>query len=103
MQERQSVAGTVAVVHFFLNALMESHYKISLGNNSEYTIDVDGLIHLDEALLQAAVAREVYFLLHPADEKTLAAKTLHRLKQAFDARIVGPQLAFILSEAGRLA
>jgi len=76
---------------------------ISLGNNSEYTIDADGLISLDEAVLQAAADREVYFLLHPADEKILAASTLRRLKQAFDASIVGRELARILLEAGRLA
>ena len=76
---------------------------ISLGDNSEYTIDTDGLIHLDEAVLQAAVAREVYFLLHPADENTRAANTFHRLKQAFDASRVGRELARILLEAGRLA
>ncbi len=72
---------------------------ISLGNNSEYTMDADGLISLDEAVLQAAVDREVYFLLHPAEEKTLAASTFHRLKQAFDASIVGRELARLLLEA----
>jgi len=76
---------------------------ISLGNNSEYTIDADGLISLDEAVLQAAADREVYFLLHPTDEKTRAASTLYRLKQAFDASIVGRELARILLEARRLA
>jgi glycosyltransferase involved in cell wall biosynthesis len=76
---------------------------ISLGNNNEYTIDADGLIRLDEAVLQAAVAREIYFLLHPADEETLAAETRRRLRQAFDAGVVGRELARILSEAGRLA
>ena len=76
---------------------------ISLGNNSEYTIGENGLISLDEAVLQAAVDREVYFLLHPAEEKTIAANTFQRLKQAFDASIVGRELARILLEAGQLA
>lgn len=75
---------------------------ISLGNNSEYTIDADGLVRLDEAVLQAAVDREVYFLLHPAEEKTIAASTFDRLRQAFDASVVGRELARLLLEAGRL-
>ena len=75
---------------------------ISLGNNSEYTMSADGLVYLDEAVLQAAVDREVYFLLHPAEESTLAANTLYRLKQAFDASIVGRELARLLSEAARV-
>jgi glycosyltransferase involved in cell wall biosynthesis len=69
---------------------------ISLGNNSEYTIDEAGLIHLNEAVLQAAVNREVYFLLHPGEEQIIATRTFRRLKQAFDARIVGRQLADML-------
>ena len=72
---------------------------ISLGNNSEYTIDVDGLIRLDEAVLRAAVDREVYFLLLPAEEETIAANTFRRLKQAFDAGVVGRKLARLLLEA----
>jgi glycosyltransferase involved in cell wall biosynthesis len=75
---------------------------VSLGNNSEYTIDADGLIRLDEAVLRAAVDREVYFLLHPAEEKTIAAYTFHRLKQAFNAGVVGRKLASLLVEAARL-
>lgn len=76
---------------------------ISLGNNSEYTIDETGLIHLHEAVLQAAVDREIYFLLHPGEEKKIAARTFRRLKQAFDARVVGRQLADLLIRAERLA
>lgn len=72
---------------------------ISLGNNSEYTIDGDGLISLDETVLRAAVDREVHFLLHPVEEQTLAADTFYRLKQAFDASIVGRELARLLVEA----
>lgn len=72
---------------------------ISLGNNSEYILDAAGLIHLDEAVLRAAVDREVYFLLHPAEEKTITAHTFQRLKQAFDARVVGRELARLLLEA----
>lgn len=72
---------------------------IWLGNNSQYTIDTDGLIRLDEAVLQAAVDREVYFLLHPAEEESIAANTFDRLKQAFDAWVVGCELARILLEA----
>jgi mannosylglucosylglycerate synthase len=72
---------------------------IWLGNNSEYTIDIDGLIRLDEAVLQAAVDREVYFLLHPAEEETIAALTFQRLQQAFDARVVGRTLSRLLMEA----
>lgn len=75
---------------------------ISLGNNSDYTLDADGLIRLDEAVLRAAVDREVYFLLHPAEEETIAAHTFHRLKQAFDARVVGRKLARLLLEVSRL-
>ncbi len=76
---------------------------ISLGNNSEYTLDENGLISLDEAILQAAVDKEVYFLLHPAEEQTIAANTFHCLKQAFDAGIVGRELARLLLDAGQLA
>jgi glycosyltransferase involved in cell wall biosynthesis len=82
--------------HITLNGI------ISLGNNSEYTIDEAGLIHLNEAILQAAVDREIYFLLHPEEEKTIAASTFRRLKQAFDARVVGRQLSDMLVRAAQL-
>jgi hypothetical protein len=76
---------------------------ISLGNNSEYTLDEAGLIRLNEDVLQAAVDRQVYFLLHPDEEKTIAARTYHKLKKAFDARVVGHQLADLLLRAEQLA
>ena len=76
---------------------------ISLGNNSAYTVSEAGLIHLNEAVLQAAVDREIYFLLHPDEEKTIAARTFHSLKQAFDAGVVGGQLSHVLLEAGQFA
>ena len=45
---------------------------ISLGNNREYTLDETGLIRLNEEVLQAAIDREIHFLLHPDEEKTIA-------------------------------
>ena len=69
---------------------------ISLGNNSQYTLDEAGLVHLHEDVLRAAVDREVYFLLHPDEERNIAAGTNHRLKEAFDARVVGRYLSDIL-------
>ncbi len=69
---------------------------ISLGNNSQYTLDDAGLVHLNEDVLRAAADREIYFLLHPDEEKTIAARTYHRLREAFDARVVGHHLADIL-------
>ncbi len=82
--------------HITLNGI------ISLGNNSGYTIDEAGLIYLNEAILQAAVDREIYFLLHPEEEKTIAASAFRRLKQAFDARVVGRQLSDMLVRAAQL-
>lgn len=76
---------------------------ISLGNNSKYAVDEAGLIHLNEAVLQAAVDKEVYFLLHPGEEKTIAARTFDSLKRAFDAGVVGRQLSQALLEARELA
>ena len=76
---------------------------ISLGNNREYTLDETGLIRLNEEVLQAAVDREVHFLLHPDEEKTIAARTCQRLKKAFDAEVVGNQLADLLSKAANSA
>lgn len=72
---------------------------ISLGNTSEYTRDEAGLIHLQKAVLQTAVDREIYFLLHPDEEKTLAARTFRRLKEAFDARIIGRHLSDLFVRA----
>lgn len=72
---------------------------ISLGTNREYTLDENGLVHLNEQVLQAAVDKEVYFLLHPDEEKTIAARTYQLLKRAFDAEVVGNRLADLLLEA----
>jgi hypothetical protein len=58
---------------------------------------------LNEEVLQAAVDREIYFLLHPNEEKTIAARTCLRLKEAFDAEIVGNRLADLLSKAANSA
>jgi len=69
---------------------------ISLGNNSQYTLDEAALVRLNEDVLRAAADREIYFLLHPDEEKTIAARTYHRLREAFDARVVGHHLADIL-------
>ena len=76
---------------------------ISLGNNREYTLDETGLIRLNEEVLQAAVDREVHFLLHPDAEKTIAERTCQRLKKAFNAEVVGNQLADLLSKVANSA
>ena len=73
---------------------------ISLGNNSHYTLDVAGLIHLQSDVLQAAVAREVHFLLHPDEEKLVAASVYTNLKGAYDAQAVGNILAHALANTG---
>jgi len=73
---------------------------ISLGNNSQYTRDEAGLIHLHRDVLLAAVDREVHFLLHPEAEKPIAARVYTSLKGAFDATVVGKKLAGVLLEAG---
>lgn len=70
---------------------------ISLGNNSQYTREEAGLIHLQEDLLQAAVDREVHFLLHPEEEMLIAARVYASLRDAFDATVVGSKLADVLS------
>lgn len=72
---------------------------ISLGDNSQYTRDETGLIRLQRDVLQAAVDREVHFLLHPQEERPIAARVYTSLKDAFDATVVGKKLANLLSKA----
>jgi len=72
---------------------------ISLGNNSHYRRDEAGLIHLQRDVLQAAVDREVHFLLHPQEEKAIAARVYASLKGAYDAAVVGKKLSGILLKA----
>jgi glycosyltransferase involved in cell wall biosynthesis len=69
---------------------------VSLGNNSQYTLDEAGLIHLQPDVLQMAVDQEVHFLLHPAEEKPIAARVYTSLKGAYDAWVVGNKLAGLL-------
>lgn len=69
---------------------------ISLGTNREYALTETGLISLKEEVLQAAVDREIHFLRHPREEQMVAARTYQRLKEAFDATVVGNQLADLL-------
>jgi glycosyltransferase involved in cell wall biosynthesis len=69
---------------------------VSLGNNSQYTLDEEGLVHLREDVLQAAVEREVHFLLHPEEQRQVEARTYARLKGAFDASVVGNKLDALL-------
>ena len=69
---------------------------ISLGNNSQYMLDEAGLIHLRKDVLQAAVDREVHFLLYPEKEKRIAAQVYTSLKDAYDASVVGNKLADVL-------
>jgi glycosyltransferase involved in cell wall biosynthesis len=72
---------------------------ILLGTNADYTLDeITGLVHLREYILQEAAEREIHFLLHPDEERRVAAMTYQSLKQAFDAAVVGDQLATLLSE-----
>jgi glycosyltransferase involved in cell wall biosynthesis len=70
---------------------------VSLGNNKNYTMQPDGLVHVDEPVLQAAVEREVHLLKHPAEEKAIAAGNYQRLKGAFGSHVVGTRLAHLLS------
>ena len=70
---------------------------VSLGNNTNYTMQPDGLVHVDAQVLQAAVEREVHLLKHPAEEKAIAAGNYQRLKGAFGSRVVGTRLAHLLS------
>lgn len=72
---------------------------ILLGKNGDYVLDESGLVHLREELLQAAVEKKIYFLLHPDEEQRVAAGTREELKQAFDARVVGHQLANLLTSS----
>lgn len=69
---------------------------ISLGNNSDYALDITGLVHLKEDVLQAAVEREIHFLLHPGEEQRAAQGTRRSLAMAFDAPVVGSRLAELL-------
>jgi hypothetical protein len=69
---------------------------VSLGNNSQYTLDEARLIHLQIDVLQKAVHKEVHFLLHPAEEKPIAARVYTSLKGAYDAWVVGNKLAGLL-------
>jgi hypothetical protein len=72
---------------------------ILLGTNADYALDeITGLVHLREYILQEAAEREIHFLLHPDEERRVAAMTYQSLKQAFDAAVVGDQLATLLSE-----
>jgi mannosylglucosylglycerate synthase len=70
---------------------------ISLGNNNDYVMQPDGFVHLDETILHAAIDKEIYFLLHPEEEKTTARQSCQRLKRVFDSRAVGRKLADLLS------
>jgi hypothetical protein len=69
---------------------------ISLGNNSDYVLDATGFVHLKEDVLQAAVEREIHFLLHPDEEQRAAQRTRRGLAMAFDASVVGSRLAELL-------
>ena len=69
---------------------------VSLGNNSQYVLDEAGLVHLREDELQAAIEREVHFLLHPEEERLVEARAYANLKGAFDARVVGNKLDALL-------
>jgi hypothetical protein len=79
--------------------LISSNGIVSLGNNSQYMHDVAGLIHLQKDVLQAAVDKEVHFLLHPEEERQIAARVYSSLKGAYDASVVGNKLARILLQA----
>lgn len=72
---------------------------ISLGNNSQYALDSIGLIHVQQDVLQAAVDREVHFLLHPQEEQPMAASVYTNLKGAYDAWVVGNTLSNCLLKA----
>ena len=72
---------------------------ILLGSNSDYILDANGLVHLREDVLQAAVEREIHFLLHPNEEQRVAARTYQRLKEAFEATVVGTQLSALLQKS----
>ncbi len=72
---------------------------ISLGDNSQYTLDETGLIRLQRDVLQAAADREVHFLLHPEEEKPIAARVRTSLKGAYGAWVVGNKLSSVLLNA----
>jgi len=69
---------------------------ISLGHNSDYALDATGFVHLKEDVLQAAVEREIHYLLHPEEEQRAAQRTRRSLAMAFDASVVGSQLSELL-------
>jgi mannosylglucosylglycerate synthase len=72
---------------------------ISLGTNSDYDLDENGLVHLKPGILNAAVDREIHLLRHPDEELALAAQTRQQLKAAFDASVVGKHISELLLKA----
>lgn len=72
---------------------------VYLGTNADYTLDENGLVHLQEHVLHDAVDREITFLLHPDEELRVAATTRRRLKEAFDAQVVGNHISDLLLQA----
>lgn len=69
---------------------------VSLGTNSDYELDREGLVHLRPDLLQAATDRAIHFLLNPTEERALATATRQQLKAVFDASVVGKHLSELL-------
>ncbi len=72
---------------------------VYLGNNAQYTLDEIGLTHLETSVLQAAVDRQIHFLLNPDEEMAAATSTRQKLKEAFDAVVVGDQISGFLLKA----
>jgi mannosylglucosylglycerate synthase len=103
--EAVALGGGVVVAHEYpvmeadILPLISPDGIVSLGNNSQYVPDEVGLIHLQRDVLQAAVDREVHFLLHPEEEKPIANRVYTSLKGAYDAWVVGNKLAGFLSRA----
>ncbi|HET8844945.1 MAG TPA: hypothetical protein VFN35_25960, partial [Ktedonobacteraceae bacterium] len=71
---------------------------ITLGTNSDYTLDEIGLVHVQEHILHAAVDQAIYLLLHPTEERARADETRQSLKAVFDASVVGKHISRLLSE-----
>ena len=100
--EAVALGGGVVVCHAYpvmqadILPLLPPNGIISLGDNSQYTPDETGLIHLQNDVLQAAVAKEVQFLLHPHEEKSIAAQVHANIKAAYDAWVVGNKLSDVL-------
>ena len=69
---------------------------VYLGTNDKYTLGADGLVSLQEDVLQAAVDKEIAFLLHPEQELSVATITRQRLKEAFDAKVIGNHISDLL-------